>query len=346
MNRPTYCMLVLALLSLLSAAWAKQEGMASAPLHLAIDLVDGSHIIGVPNIRSVPTQTSYATIDIALDQILNIEIGEDHETASLELENGDKLKGVLDLKPMELETVFGKVIVGMQHITTVRVTKGIISSQGLVLRYSFDKDEGDTITDKSLEKNTAKVQGAKWTTLGKVGGAYEFDGIDDYVALPSNILTGQRQVTIVAWIKVTNTSMSKYIYLRYGQSAADQFYVQADTLRVVFDVRSSQGGWTAVTTNPLSENTWHHVAIVYDALLPVANKVTIYVDGQRASDPAIEARGGSGALGVNQEFLSSPLLPGRTDTTSGRFKGRIDEVMVFNRALTETDIKQVYNFQK
>jgi hypothetical protein len=89
------------------------------PLRLAVDLVDGSHVIGVPRIKSIPVQTSYAKMDIPLTQIQSIKIEDDHEIASFELQNGDKLKGVLDLQPLELETIFGKVSIGIEHVQSL-----------------------------------------------------------------------------------------------------------------------------------------------------------------------------------------------------------------------------------
>ena len=86
-----------------SNATPSEVELKAAPLRLAIDLVDGSRIIGVPKIKSIPVQTSYAKMDIPLEQITSIHIRDDHEMASIDLLNGDKLKGVLDLKPLELE---------------------------------------------------------------------------------------------------------------------------------------------------------------------------------------------------------------------------------------------------
>ena len=94
------------------------------PLALTIALVDGSRICGVPGIKSVPVQTDYARMDIPLRLIGAIEVNEDHETASVVLHNGDTLKGALGLGRIELETVFGKVSVGIEHITNLRVTQG------------------------------------------------------------------------------------------------------------------------------------------------------------------------------------------------------------------------------
>jgi len=104
-----------------SAAKPEPIALVVIPLRLAITLVDGSHIIGVPRIESIPVQTSYAKMDIPLTLVRSIKIGDDHEGASFELQNGDMIKGILSLKPLELETVFGSITVDVQHIATVSI---------------------------------------------------------------------------------------------------------------------------------------------------------------------------------------------------------------------------------
>jgi hypothetical protein len=94
------------------------------PLSVDIDLVDGSHIVGIPQIKSIPVQTSYAKVDIPLRKITRIHIHDDHEIASIYLKNGDTIKGVLGLKPLELETIFGDVSVALEHVDIVVVNDG------------------------------------------------------------------------------------------------------------------------------------------------------------------------------------------------------------------------------
>ena len=101
-------------------AW-EREDKTEPRVRLEIDLVDGSHITGIPRIQSVPVQSSYAKMDIALKEIRSIKFDADHETASLDLMNGDKLKGVVSLAPIKLETVFGMVRIGTEHIRELRV---------------------------------------------------------------------------------------------------------------------------------------------------------------------------------------------------------------------------------
>ena len=120
MKRFTFCVAVLSAIALGGGAWAGSDKPDPQP-RLEVDLVDGSHIIGTPGIESVAVETSYAKMDVQLRQILTIRIGEDRETASIELRNGDKLKGVVNLGTLELDTAFGKVSVGPEHIKSLRV---------------------------------------------------------------------------------------------------------------------------------------------------------------------------------------------------------------------------------
>jgi hypothetical protein len=104
------------------------------PLRLEVDLVDGSHLIGTPAIATVLVQTSYAKMDVPLTQIQSLKLGDDHETVTLDLLNGDKLTGVISLKPIELKTVFGTVAVGIEHIKQLDIVlSGGTNQKGLVL---------------------------------------------------------------------------------------------------------------------------------------------------------------------------------------------------------------------
>ena len=105
------------------SAWAGIDN-TNQPLRLELDLVDGSRLIGTPGISTVPVQTSYAKMDVPLTQIQALKIGDDHETVTLNLRNGDTLTGVISLKPIEMKTVFGTASIGIEHIQQLRVTLG------------------------------------------------------------------------------------------------------------------------------------------------------------------------------------------------------------------------------
>lgn len=110
-------MMFLMTMALTGTAWSGQD-RPDRQVRLELNLADGSRLVGTPEIESLPVQTSYAKMDIPLQQILAIKMEDNHETAAFDLKNGDKLKGVLTLGPIKLETVFGKVSIGIEHIKT------------------------------------------------------------------------------------------------------------------------------------------------------------------------------------------------------------------------------------
>ena len=107
--------------ALFSTGLAEPEKIQPISVRLALDLVDGSHILGTPGIETVPVQTSYAKMDVPLQFIQTLKLGDDHQAVAIDLQNGDKLKGVIKLEPITLDTVFGKVSVAVEHIRVLRV---------------------------------------------------------------------------------------------------------------------------------------------------------------------------------------------------------------------------------
>ena len=130
-----YRMLLIAcaLLAVHSATYGLNAG-TNELLKVELDLSDGSRIVGVPGFGSVPVQTPYAKMDVPLTQIQALKIGTDHETVTLDMRNGDKLTGVISLKPIELKTVFGTVTVNIEHIKQLDIVlTGGTGQKGLVL---------------------------------------------------------------------------------------------------------------------------------------------------------------------------------------------------------------------
>jgi hypothetical protein len=123
MNRYTFWIGVCAATALITAA-GEETVPKEQSLRLEVDLVDGSRLIGTPGLATVPVQTSYAKMDVPLKQIQALKIGDDHETVTLNLRNGDTLTGVISLKPIKLETLFGPASIGIEHIQQLRVTLG------------------------------------------------------------------------------------------------------------------------------------------------------------------------------------------------------------------------------
>jgi hypothetical protein len=126
----------------LTGAAAAKEDQTEAPLRLAINLVDGSRVIGVPNIASVKVETPYAKMEISLEQVASLELHDNRETASLDLRNGDKITGAVNLGRLRIETIAGSLTVPVHTMQRFDV----LSHEDPAVRFEIDKD--DTIHDK------------------------------------------------------------------------------------------------------------------------------------------------------------------------------------------------------
>jgi hypothetical protein len=120
MNRGKLRIIVPVLCSLLATGWLKQEKI-DPEVRLSLELADGSRVIGVPRIDSVPIHTTYGEIDIPLSKLLKIRMGKDHESAFFYTVTRDKITGVMRLEKIRLRTLFGKISVGTEHVKSMAV---------------------------------------------------------------------------------------------------------------------------------------------------------------------------------------------------------------------------------
>lgn len=337
---------VLVAFALGGSAWAGLDNTNQAPqeLRLELNLLDGSRIIGVPTIESVPVQTSYAKMAVPLKQILTIKIDDNHETSSFDLRNGDKLKGVINLEPIKLETVFGKVSVGIEHIMELRVVlaSGMLPDalqRGLVLYYPFDKDEGGKVTDRSGKNSQGEVHGAKWTPKGKAGGAFRFGGGQERIEVADNktfSLKLTEDKTYALWWKPEGDFQHKCLITKWD--------VARDGLGMNLLTLSSEGAYYATFQRDhwahyavsFSRDDWNHVTLVCKA-------GTWRIFHNAVECPITRSMGFPHSV---DKTVSTPLEIGGTSAADYGFEGLIDEVMIFDRALSDVEVKQIYDAQK
>ena len=196
----------------------------------------------------------------------------------------------------------------------------------------FDEGRGKIVRDSSGNGNDGTINGdPKWVE-GRFGKGLEFDGVDDYVAVPDSDsldIDGDR-ITIVAWIKGSGWPAANHIVRKLHDQAQGHIYVlrvQPDKIRayIATDVKPSPG-YQVDGATPLKVGEWYHVALVYDG-----NEIRIYLNGEL--DGSLPASG-------NIETSDAELRIGRGDP-AGYFAGVIDEVAIFDAALSEEEIREL-----
>jgi len=178
------------------------------------------------------------------------------------------------------------------------------------------------------------------TVPGKVGNAFSFDGVNDYVqmATPYKFDHGQ-DFTIDLWVmkpKLSSVHRSFILDTRQGTLFGVALVIRPDeTVLLGGRCNNYDTGFNAFSTSKiLPDDQWHHIAAVVDW---AANESRLYIDG------ALED---TGDLTNCDSFTNSDkfFLGAVGDLTSSLFfEGSIDEVEVFNRALTTQDVKAIYN---
>jgi hypothetical protein len=201
---------------------------------------------------------------------------------------------------------------------------------GLVAAYNFNAGSGTTVSDTSGLNNTGTISGATWTTSGKFGSALSFDGVNDLVSIPdAALLDLTTQITLMAWVYPAVSSGWRTVLLKEQPgNLAYALYSSANNNRP--SAWLYIGGQKALDGPAvLPANTWSHLATTYNGTTQ-----RLYVNGVQV---ASQAR--TGATTVS----AGALKIGGNTIWNEWFQGRIDEVRIYNVALTATRIQAVMN---
>lgn len=169
------------------------------------------------------------------------------------------------------------------------------------------------------------------------GTCLKFDGNDDYVGLGTNsVLNINGSITIAAWIKASAGASSDYRMIVAKEESATinpyELYLRPTTSHLAFDAMFTGGNIEGTTS--LNDNKWHYVVCTRDDSIKITK---IYLDG------LLEVKS-STYSGSNPQAAST------TETRIGRtfyanrfpFLGLIDEVRIFNAALSISEVKEQY----
>ncbi len=327
------------------------ETSAVPPLTLSVDLSDGSRLVGTPGIKSLAVQTPYAKLEIALDQVRSVTVARDRESAAIELANGDRVNGALILKTLVLQTAFGKFSIGLEQMVKIDVTSGKALKRelltGLVLYYSFDKDESGWVADLSAKGNNGLLHGTAWIPQGKIGGAREFNGISDYISLDYNeknqLFPTDGPLSVAVWFKTSAAVPIQQVLVatHYAGMGRDGYILEINARS--FDGKAVwspaiPGIESTKSQAAVNDGQWHHAVGVWDG-----RQSSLYLDGV--------PQGASQAIGAFVYTHRAPFRIGHAANNNAPyardeyyyFKGAMDEVMVFKRALSETDVKALFS---
>jgi Concanavalin A-like lectin/glucanases superfamily/Domain of unknown function (DUF1929) len=218
-----------------------------------------------------------------------------------------------------------------------------VANSGLVAAWSFSEGTGTTATDLSGHGNNGTISGATWTTQGKFGSALSFNGTSSKVTvadaasldlstamtleawvMPSAVMTG--------WKSVIDKNTDGYYLMASSSSGCKSGVGCSMAVGGTFsNGNQNLFGPAPPTAGPpvLPANTWHHVAATL-----LAGNLHLYLDGVEKATRAQAApfTPTTGTLQIGADAYAGEY-----------FKGVIDEVRIYNRALSVAEIQSDMN---
>ncbi|MBE7444954.1 MAG: Ig-like domain-containing protein [Planctomycetia bacterium] len=222
-------------------------------------------------------------------------------------------------------------------------TAGDASSDGLLAHYRFDEESGTNAADSSGNGNNGTLfNGPVWAT-GKINNALFFDGLNDYVMTADTPFDFERtnSFSVSAWIKLAPTTLENPIVSKEGIAPSYtgwSFYVEPGSLRV-FMINKWNSPYNRLVRDSaiqVDDNVWHHVAFTYSGT-SLGSGINIYIDGNLSNGTVVYDNLSASIL--NDVPLNIGMIPG----TSIVFNGLIDDVRIYNRALSAQDVLSLFN---
>jgi hypothetical protein len=203
---------------------------------------------------------------------------------------------------------------------------------------------GATMFDKSGQGNTGTVTGTT-TSTGRIGQARSFNGTSNFIDVgnATNLNVGTGDVSLSAWVKPTNNTGSQWVLGKrdlggLGTNNGYLFGLNSGQLRIV--IENSDGDYVDYSAGSVSAGAWHQ--IIASITRNSATGVKIFIDGVQV--------GTSQNTTLVQNSLANAinLAIGRQggSIASGYFNGSIDDVRIYNYALSAQDVANLYSAAK
>ncbi len=201
--------------------------------------------------------------------------------------------------------------------------------EGLIAYYSFDGNADD----QSSNDNNCIVAGATLTTdkFEKDNKAFYFNGKNNQILVGNKpIFDLTNTMTISVWI-LPNTLSGDIKVLSKFQVGSNSYQLSLLNGAASFQIiRGGSLSWDKCESDILQINQWQHIVCTYNN-----SEMKVYVNGVLKNKLAI-----NGAINIS----TAPLIIGNYNGGNSWFNGKIDEVRLYNRAITEEEVVKFYNF--
>jgi hypothetical protein len=225
-------------------------------------------------------------------------------------------------------------------LTAVLASSALAVDPNLVAWYSFDEGSGAVAHDSAHGYN-GTINGATWAA-GKVGGALSFDGVNDYISVldnPSLRFTQNSSFTLCSWINPISTAGQGVLIGKFQTDSKSNLFTYnmdwwLESQGIGFQTARSGYSYVNLATpgGVAPIGSWSHIACVYDN-----RNMKIYVNGELEASGYFPYETGTNTadndMGIGAALIGSGV--------ERYFKGSLDDIRIYNRALTDGEIKTI-----
>jgi hypothetical protein len=235
-------------------------------------------------------------------------------------------------------------IAGFVVTSLAQTVPNYVPSNGLVGWWPFNGNA----TDESINTNNGTINGATLTAdrFGNANSAYSFNGVNNRIDLPLNLggsLINATEYSFSGFIK-DFTNGTGGLFSNWKATAGNPYGITIGLSTNKLG-GGTDGGQSVVTTNTISNSSWVHVAVIFNGnLIGDLNRMKLYINGTQV--PGISATGISNIVSGNLGNTSTNTAFGAWMSQfgwTGYFSGKLDDIGIWNRALTPSEITGLYN---
>lgn len=205
--------------------------------------------------------------------------------------------------------------------------------------------KGESNANDSLGTYNGTAQGGLTYTTGKSGNAFVGNGTTSYVALPTNTMKFTNNFTISFWFKPNTSATSNFLFSNFHNDGSGDYgyYLYKNGANLIWRIFSFGNTNTITATIPsYTDNIWYHVVVTANSTI-----VDGYSNGVFVNKSLIASNTYVDAVRYSTTVNHYPTFAGRyygsTPVLDYPLNGSIDEVCIWNRKLTPTEVTTLYN---
>lgn len=204
--------------------------------------------------------------------------------------------------------------------------------------------------DVSGNNNTGTLQGNAFIDVNGVNLDGTGDAVDFGDVLDDVFAGAGKSFSIWAYVKIPSTDANTHVIvskLMDGSNGGDgrEWAMSMVEHKLYFSWSGQLAGGSARDhqgSTILDDNSWHYIVVNYDGSQSADNRVTSYIDAVSELMPIVYSNGSPTQIADGPAHLSIGAAIGSTGTQSYNTAGIIDDIRIYNRALSAEEIKQMY----